>query len=76
MNQKKLLTPEEGAVFWGKIEDLGGGDFRASCGARLDQGSHIDEEVPAIQMFNSARRAQRWIEEQAARRGFESYRLE
>jgi len=24
MNQKKLLTPQEGAVFWGKIEDLGG----------------------------------------------------
>jgi hypothetical protein len=73
MNQSKVLTPEDGAIFCFDIEDLGTDGFRASCGAVADDGDDCREEMPQFETFETRGEAQKWIAQIGARRGFREF---
>ena len=64
------LREVDGAKFYGRVEHLPDGQYRASCYARLDAGSHIDMETPEYFLCSSARDAKAWVDREAAKRGF------
>jgi hypothetical protein len=67
------LTPESGAEFFGKIECLEDQRlFRASCYAQLQRGE-IERDAPSFWMCATQSAAEKWIEVQAAQRGFPTF---
>ena len=74
VNESKVLTPEDGAIFCFDIEDLGADGFRASCGAVANDGDDYLDEMPRIEMFETRGEAQRWIAQIGTRRGFREFR--
>jgi hypothetical protein len=65
------LTPDSGADFFGKIERLDGERlFRASCYARLQLSGKLETDAPKFWMCATQAAAEKWIEVQAALRGF------
>jgi hypothetical protein len=70
------LKPESGAEFFDKIDELGGEQlFRASCYAELRQGASLVRDAPKFWMCATETAAQKWIEVQAALRGFPQYKV-
>ena len=69
------LKAEDGAEFFGRVELLEDGRFRASCFARIDRKQGVSTEEPKIRLFQSANEGEDWISYQAQRRGFSKYRL-
>ena len=48
------LMPEDGAVFYARIDDVGAGKLRASCWAITDYLSHVDMESPLYGLVRQA----------------------
>ena len=66
------LKPESGAEFFGKIEYLYEEQlFRASCYAQIQHSAERD--APKFWMCGTQAAAEKWIEVQAALRGFPKY---
>jgi hypothetical protein len=73
VNQSKVLTPEDGAIFCFDIEDLDADGFRASCRAVAGHGDSYLEEMPQIETFETRGEAQKWIAQVGTRRGFRQF---
>jgi hypothetical protein len=70
------LEPESGAQFFGKIERLDDERlFRASCYAQLQRSTGLEKDVPKYWMCATDAAAKKWIEVQAAQRGFPKYTI-
>jgi hypothetical protein len=68
------FKPESGADFFGKIEHLYEEClFRASCYAELRKSGLVEREPPKFWMCATDEAAEKWIEVQAALRGFSKY---
>ena len=68
------FKPESGADFFGKIEHLCEERlFRASCYAELRKSGLVERESPKFWMCATDEAAEKWIEVQAALRGFSKY---
>ena len=73
--KKSALTAENGAEFFGHIQELEGGEVRASCYAQQDHKHSVETETPEIKMVASVAAAEEWIAQQAGRRGFKKYKM-
>lgn len=69
MSQPALMA-EDGAKFFGGVNEVEPGVYRAHCYAQLDSGGHIDIESPDYEMFENYNAGKAWIHARAARRGF------
>lgn len=47
------LKAEDGAEFFGRIEFIDEGKFRASCFARIDRKQNVSTEEPKTRMFTT-----------------------
>jgi hypothetical protein len=70
------LKPETGAEFFGRIEHLyEEGLFRASCYAQLRTSAGVQRDSPKFWMCATEAAAHKWIEVQAALRGFPKHTM-
>jgi hypothetical protein len=70
------LKPESGAEFFGRIERLDEERlFRASCYAQLQQSGSLESDAPKFWMCATQAAAEKWIEVQAAQRGFPTFKI-
>jgi hypothetical protein len=70
------LSPESGAAFFGKIECLDEQRlFRASCYAELQRQGELERDTPKFWMCATQAAAEKWIEVQAAQRGFPTFKI-
>ncbi|MGO8711343.1 MAG: hypothetical protein ACLQUZ_04645 [Rhizomicrobium sp.] len=70
------MKAEDGAEFFGRIDPVDDGQFRASCYARLDHRHSVETETPDSMICPSVAVAKEWMERQAGRRGFKKYKLQ
>jgi hypothetical protein len=69
------LSPESGAEFFGKIECLDERLFRANCYAQLQRQGELERDTPKFWMCATQAAAEKWIEVQAAQRGFPTFKI-
>lgn len=67
---RRSLKAGDGAQFFGTIERMEGGLFRASCYAQLG----LETDTREFRMCPTEADAEKWIARRATRRGFLTYK--
>jgi hypothetical protein len=68
--KRPLLQEEDGARFYGGVDEIEGGQWRAAYQVRLDRGGSVLSEEADSQLFETKADALAWMTGLAAHRGF------
>jgi hypothetical protein len=71
--RRPALRADEGAKFFGRVDAVGDGQFRATCRAAIHAPEGVLDEAPEHFMTDDRDSGLQWVARRAAERGFDTW---